>query len=337
MKILHELNQLEYGGVERVIQGIVRYDDKNQHTVLAYKDGPFKGELLSVGAKVVLSDPKEEVQVETDLLHIHSGGGVSELAKAMEGMFPVVETIHSPIRSPMLGKYVTARIGVTDAVSRINKDCVTIHNGIDVNACLPSLLAADVKKELGIPEGIPVIGRVGRIGYDKYLEEWLLTCYYLQKEGMQFIPLIVGDEALTAPGLLGKLKLMCASMPVKGVVWVGNRPNVADYLQIMDVFLYPSPSEGFGMVFCEAMLNGAIVVTYNTDVTREVCGGSAILTENSIQGLIQGVKKALIPGIVDELKFQGRSNVVNRFSAERMSRDYQDLYANVYGNFNKPV
>ena len=60
-----------------------------------------------------------------------------------------------------------------------------------------------------------------------------------------------------------------------------------------NVFLYPSPTEGFGLVFAEAMYCGSVLVTYDNEVTREVAGGFAILETNSIEGLERGVNRAL--------------------------------------------
>ncbi len=326
MIIVHELNQLDYGGAERVIRNIIKYDKVNKHNVIAYKDGPFKSELELIGANILIAPKTGEVQFDTDIIHIHSGGGVSEMAKELGKNFPVIETIHSPIRSPMRNEVISQRVGVTEAVSRINSNCVTIHNGIDFEDMVPTKTPENIKKELNIPQGIPIVGRLGRLGRDKGLEEWLLTCYHLQQRGIDFIPVIVGDEAANHNGYVGKLKLMAASLPVNNVVWVGHKTDIANYLQIMDVFLYPSPTEGFGLVFAEAMYMGAVVVTYDNDVTREVCGGFSVLTEKSIPGLVYGVQKALGVNMRDAIIPLAQSWAEEQFSAERMSKDYQELY-----------
>lgn len=327
MRIVHELKQLAYGGVEKVIHNIIKYDDQNEHTVVAFQDGPFRQEFEKVGAKIIFAPKEGEIDFEADLIHIHTGGAMSDMAQSLGKIFPVIETIHSPVRSPMSDSVIKLRVGVTEAVSRMNSNCVTIHNGVDFSQLEPDRYPEDVKRELGIPEGVPVIGRLGRIGKDKCLEEWLLACYYLQKQGVEFIPLIVGGEAAGLEGYVGKLKLMVASLPVKGVIWAGHHADVANYLQVMDVFLYPSPTEGFGLVFVEAMHAGAVVVTYDTDVTREICGGFSVLTENSIPGLVFGVQKALDVNMRDAIVPLAQSWVREQFDARRMVREYQEVYA----------
>ena len=328
MKILHEIGQLSFGGVEKVIRNIIKFDTENRHSIIAYKDGDYRKELEAVGAEIIFPEDKE-VEIEADIVHIHTGGDISPLARDLEGKLPIIETIHSPVRSPMMKELISQRIGVTEAVSRLNENCVTIHNGLDLEALEPTRTKEEVKKELGIQGGVPVIGRLGRIGRDKCLEEWLIVAYRLQQEGLNFIPLIVGGEASNAPGYIGKLKLMAASLPVKGVVWTGNRVDIANYLQVMDVFLYPSPTEGFCLSFVEAAYVGSVVVTYKNPVATEVLGGYSILTENSIDGLVGGVHKALDIGLQDAIVPLARHFVFTEYSAERMVRQYQEVYRQV--------
>ena len=328
MNIIHELNQLDWGGVEKVIHNIIKFDGINKHSIIAYKDGDYRGELENVGAKIIF--PKdEEVEIEADVVHIHSGGDISSIARDLEGRLPILETIHSPVRSPMAKELISQRVGVTEAVSRMNESCITIHNGLDLEALEPTKTKGEVKKELNIQEGLPIIGRLGRIGRDKCLEEWLLTCYRLQQEGLEFTPLIVGGEACNAPGYISKLKLMAASLPVENIIWMGHRSDIANYLQIMDIFLYPSPTEGFGLVFAEAMYCGAVVVTYKTDVTLEVAGGYAILTEQSIDGLAEGIKKALDTNFRDNIIPLAHNFVETEFPVLKMVSKYQEIYKQV--------
>ena len=56
MKILHELNQLEKGGAERVVASIIRHDKDNKHLVFSYKDGPMRPILEAAGAEIVMDD-----------------------------------------------------------------------------------------------------------------------------------------------------------------------------------------------------------------------------------------------------------------------------------------
>ncbi len=335
MDIVHELNQLDYGGAERVIRNIIKFDQKNNHRVIAYKEGPFRKELEDVGAVVIVPRRDIEEEMEGDIIHIHSGGGISNMATFLGKAFPVIETIHSPLRSPMKDEYIRQRVGVSDVVTHLNSNCMTILNGIDTSVA-PDLDPDNVRASLGIPQGAIVVGRLGRLGPDKGLEDWLLACYRLQQQGFDFIPLIVGGEASGFNGTFqGRMKLMAESLPVRNVIWAGHKIDIHNYLQIMDIFLYPSPTEGFGLVFMEALLNACTVVTYKTDVTWELLAGYAILTEQSIDGLVDGMKKAFNPAYRDAYAGIGASFVEQHFNAEQMSLQYQELYERCHGNTNR--
>lgn len=331
MNILHELNQCDVGGVERVIRNIVKFDKENTHRIAAYKNGSYKQELERAGAEVHIAPQGKEsdISIAADIIHIHTGGALSEMAREIGGNVPVVETIHSPVRSPNLDKHISQRVGVTDIVSKMNAGCVTIHNGIDFDDLKITRPSAEIKKELGIPEGKPIVGRLGRLGHDKGIEDWMLACYELQRSGLDFVPLIVGGEARDHDGYRGMLKLMAESLPVRGVVWAGHRNDVANLYQIMDVFLYPSPTEGFGLVFAEAMYCGPVVVTVNNLVALEVAGGYAILTGGDIRSLKDGVIAALDKSMQDAIPPMAREFVEEEYDARRMSRDYQELYSRV--------
>jgi glycosyltransferase involved in cell wall biosynthesis len=326
MNIIHELGQLQYGGVEKVIRNLIKFDNENKHKIITYKDGPFKKEFEAIGAEVIFMPKEGTVDLDADILHVHSGGAVSEMAMSLGKAFTIIETIHSPIRSPMTKDFITQRVGVTEVVSRMNDNCVTIHNGVDFSALVETRTREDVRAELGISNGATVVGRLGRVGKDKCMEEWILACYYLQQRGIDIIPMIVGAEAQGLDGYIGKLKLMAASLPVKNIIWVGHKDDVTNYLGVMDVFLYPSPTEGFGLVFIEAINAGCVVVTYKNDVTMELLGGYSILTEKSIEGLISGVTKAMDVNMRDAIIPISQEWVIENYSAERMAKDYQALY-----------
>lgn len=332
MEIVHELNQLDFGGVEKVIRNIIKFDKKNKHSIIAYKDGKYRKNLEDVGANIILlNDEKDDVDMAADVIHIHCGGAVSPLAHDLGKRFPIIETIHSPVRSPNPNDIISQRVGVSEAVARMNNEAICIHNGIDFDDLEPKFSKEYICEKMGIPTNRPVIGRLGRLGKDKGLEEWILTCYELQRQGYEFTPLIIGGEARDADGYRGVLKLMCESLPLKGVIWLANTNDIADYLQVMDIFLYPSPTEGFGLVFIEAMYMGAVVVSYDNDVNREIIGGYSVLVnqKHGIPGLVNGVKKCLDVVVADEILGLQTEFVTAEYDAESMSLAYQDLYENV--------
>ena len=333
MKIMHELNQLAMGGAERVVLGIAKNDKKNEHIVFSYKDGPMRQAFEDAGIKVMIEQKEGEVpEMTVGLLHIHTGGAPSHLAKDVKNEIATIETVHSPVVSAVRDEWIQARVGVSNAVTKMNRRCRTIYNGIDPDRFETDQDKAFFKKAFNIPEDSFVIGRVGRLGYDKCIEEWLAACWYFQKDHPakdKIYILICGDEA--EENYWATIKVMCASLPLHNVRFIEGTENVMAAYNAMDVMMYPSPTEGFGLVYMEAMLCGVPVLAWDTAVTRELLMGHARLVKPTVEGLVSGLHFMFDnEAIREELALEGQLLVVSDFLASRMSEEYQKLYHEVY-------
>lgn len=333
MKILHELNQLECGGAERIVESIIRHDSKNKHTVYSYKEGPMRAVLEAAGATVLVqTDDSEIIDMDCDLVHIHTGGSASLIASCVKGQLPTIETVHSPVASAVRDEWVSQRIGVSNVVSKLNRKCKTIYNGINLERLIVNRSNEETKsfrQEHGIPEDAFVVGRLGRIAIDKCLEEWLLASKKFVETGLCKKPyfLIVGDEPENYRGYLAKLKVMAASLPLRNVVFVPATEEIGRAFSAMDVFMYPSPTEGFGLAYIEAMAAGVPTLLWENDLTKELCLGAAALCKNTVKDLAETLAYLFIhQDIRLELGHHGRQIVLSQFTSEIMSAAYQELY-----------
>ena len=334
MKILHELNELGIGGAERVVAGIIRHDKQNQHMVYSYKDGPMKAVLEGAGATVLI-ESKETIPVDCDIIHIHTGGDTSTVASCVKGQITTIETIHSPVVSKVRDEWVKQRIGVSNQVTKLNRKCRTIYNGVDIDRLEShNAMIGSLRESLKISKDAFVVGRVGRIGYDKCLEEWLVACKKFQDTGLckdsHF--LIVGDEASNSKGYLAKVKVMAASLPLKNVHFLPAMEQIGWAYEAMDVFMYPSPSEGFGLVYMEAMACGVATLLWESDLTKELTLGAAMLCKATVKDLAEHLSYLFLQSSVrDQYALEGHKHVLNEFTDERMSQKYQDLYLELKG------
>lgn len=338
MKILHELNQLEKGGAERVVESIIKYDKVNTHVVYAYKDGPMKSVLENAGAQVLIQSD-DVIDMECDVVHIHTGGNESLMASCVKNQLPTIETVHSPVVSKVRDEWVQVRVGVSDQVTKLNRKCKTIYNGIDFERLelrpKKELFTKTLREELGIPKNAFVVGRLGRIAYDKCLVEWLAAAKKFQDSGLcpnaHF--LIVGDEASSSKGLLAKVKVMAASLPLKNIHFVPAVEEVGYAYEAMDLFMYPSPTEGFGLVYMEAMACGVPCLLWDNPLTKELTLGAAFLSKNTVKDLAENlIYLALNPDIRNEIGIQGQKTVLNGFTAQIMSEAYTELYQSLKGS-----
>ncbi len=126
---------------------------------------------------------------------------------------------------------------------------VTIPFGVDVNRFRVNVERGNLLRSFGLDASRPVVGTVGRLIEEKghtYLVQ-ALPRILERHPSAQF--LIVGDGHLRE-----SLVSAVDKLGFSGVVrFAGLRPDVAELLSVMDVFVFPSISEGLPIAVIEAM------------------------------------------------------------------------------------
>lgn len=137
-----------------------------------------------------------------------------------------------------------------------------IKDGIDVVEYQFNQRSRDkIRKELGLHNEI-VIGNVGRLTYQKN-QELLIDIFSEYKKHHQSSKLIIvgsGDKLDSLKRQVGNLK--------DDVFFLGNRSDVPAILSAMDIFVFPSRYEGFGMAALEAQASGLPTIT-STEVPKD--------------------------------------------------------------------
>jgi glycosyltransferase involved in cell wall biosynthesis len=135
-----------------------------------------------------------------------------------------------------------------------------LHCGIDLDALNPATSRDSIRRELGIERTAFVVGHVGRFTKEKnhVFFEKIARILHARSGDTHFV--LVGDEAIA--GLFDPVTYR-DTVHVSGV-----KTNVVDYLQTMDVFLFPSLTEGLPMALLEAQAMGLPCV-YSDAITEE--------------------------------------------------------------------
>lgn len=109
-----------------------------------------------------------------------------------------------------------------------------------------------------------VIGNVGRMAYQKN-HKFLIDCFYeVQKQDDRAVLLLLGDGYLK-----DELHSQVDMYRIKEkVIFTGAVDDVEDYLQVMDVFAFPTRFEGLGIVLIEAQAAGLKCIT-SDNIPRE--------------------------------------------------------------------
>lgn len=133
------------------------------------------------------------------------------------------------------------------------------NNGVDLDVFkYKPEVRKKLRKELGIDNDTLVLGHVGRFTYEKnqiFLLD-VLKKYIEKHSGKKVRLILVGDGSE-----LGRVKDRAEELELSGkVLFVGASDQVSDYMQVFDVFLFPSLYEGLGIVGIEAQATGLPVI-----------------------------------------------------------------------------
>lgn len=108
------------------------------------------------------------------------------------------------------------------------------------------------RKELGIQDDTLVIGHIGRFVAQKNHTFLIDIFNELHKKNKKIILLLIGQGPLMN-GIKEKVEDLNLT---KNVIFLGQRDDVNELYQVMDLFLFPSLYEGLGMVLIEAQASG---------------------------------------------------------------------------------
>lgn len=129
-----------------------------------------------------------------------------------------------------------------------------VYNGIDVSGYLAGSVARDkdLFSKIGLKEGIPVIGTIGRLSEVKGHRYLIEAFGELLSLGHQAQLLIVGDGPDKE-----KLKELAAPHAFEDRVFFNEGGEALyRYLGLLDIYCIPSVDEGFGLSLVEAMASG---------------------------------------------------------------------------------
>lgn len=173
----------------------------------------------------------------------------------------------------------------------------------------------EIKEKYNIPEGVPVIGFVGRLGKEKGCNE-LFRAFKALKEQFPTLKLLfvgpIEKEDTIEPELLAYFR------ESDDIIKTGRVTNVEKYTSVMDVFVLPSYREGFGMSVIEASAMEVPVV-----VTKYPGPSSAM--EEGVTGISVSVKDsdALTLAIADLLKDREKSLAMGRAGRTFVEQNFE--------------
>jgi glycosyltransferase involved in cell wall biosynthesis len=218
------------------------------------------------------------------------------------------------------------------ATCPVNPDRISIlPNGVDVIRFNPKTVDREkVRREFNIKPNEVVLGMLARFTPGKGHEEFLQAAKELNNDYNNLKYLIVGESSRDEESYTEYIKELAEKYNLKNLLFTGFRSDTADVLKAMDIFVFPSHSEAFGIALIEAMAMKKPSVCTNSD------GVLDIAVDNVTSLLFQkrnyiDLKEKLVKLINSkdlriELAENARQRVINYFNLEKLTDLIIDFY-----------
>ncbi len=206
-----------------------------------------------------------------------------------------------------------------------------LHNGIDTSRFNPDKVDKEkVRMELGIKENEIAIGMLARFSPGKGHEEFLFAARELNLKYNNLKFIIVGEASRGENDYEESIKKSAKEYGLNKIVFTGYRSDTPEVLAAMDIFVFPSHSEAFGIALAEAMAMCKPSVCSNSDGVLDIAvdGETSLLFENKNSNDLAAKISRLIdsPEIRLKLGKNARVRAVNKFDLEILTERTIEIY-----------
>lgn len=236
---------------------------------------------------------------------------------------------------PVLKKWILNNVDSMTVVSKAIKDEVlalginknlpidVVPMGVDLSLFSPEHFNESIKKKYSING--PFLLFVGRLSEKKGIEYLIRAMPSILLDFPETKLLIIGggEKEFDLKSLSGKLNLMD-----KSVIFIGAIPNdnLPQYYATADIFINPSYSEGFGLVFVEAIGSGTFTIGTDlpaiSDIIEEGKTGFIVKQKDSEQ-IAEKVKFILSnKSKLMNTKKKAREIIIKKFDWDIISKKY---------------
>lgn len=365
LRILHVTFNMDIGGAEQVIKQLVQNANKTQYdmSVLCLENniGPLGKQLLEQGIEVVALNRKPGFDVRLirslrayiqnypfDILHCHQYtpyvyGMFASLFTDVEVIFTEHGRFHpdrSTWKRKMLNPLLSLNTAAITSISQATKEALVnyenfprrrievIYNGIEDSAGKkynPEIL----KKDLGIKSNDIVLGTISRLDSIKNITMMISAFQRVLTKFPNSKLLIVGDGP-ERRALEDQVKTLGIA---EQAVFTGYQLDPQRYLNIMELFLLSSFSEGTSMTLLEAMSYAKPVVVTNVGGNPEIVknGETGVLVASDDHIAFSDVILRLLNdgSLMMEMGVNARKRFESIFTVEKMIKSYSLLYRRI--------
>jgi len=285
-----------------------------------------------------------------DLIHSHASKDLWLIVPALQFLkrkIPLVFTKHVGsyiVKKDLLHNKIYNRVNLAIAISSVIKnnliDTTTltedkikiIFNGVDLQKFKPENADRDkLRNELNIDENQILIGTTGRFSPGKGHEEFIFAANELSKKYSQLKFVVVGEASHGEDEYANSVKQLAEKYNLKNVYFIGFRSDIPDVLASIDIFVFPSHAEAFGIALIEAMAMCKASVCSNSDGVLDI----AVINETSYlfkvkdgNDLTEKLERLILdPEIRKTFGDNARKRVAELFDLEKVTDQTINVYS----------
>ncbi len=362
--VVHVIDRLPPDGAERLLCEVLRYrSDRFDYQVLCLVEGgEFEGLIRDLGVPITILGKRPGVDLRMlwrlwrwlrlqrpAVVHTHlfTADTWGRLAGWLAQVPCIISTVHSVnswqgrmhrLVDRTLALITDRLIACTQLVADKlrNQDhiaaqrVITLANGVDLKR-FEGIRGHNLIADFQFPFRWPVFAVLGRLEPVKG-QSYLLDCIaQCRDQGIDVNLLLIGD----GPDRLmleNKVALLALSDRVR---FAGFRRDVPELLASIDALVIPSQWEGLPMALLEAMALSRPVIAHAVggigDVLEPGVQGMLVPRDN-LAAMVTAIQQCLDVGVRQRMGAAARQRVMDHYSAQVLSAQYEALYLDVLGH-----
>ncbi len=367
-KIAHVTFDMRIGGAEQVIYNLIENTNRSQYEVsvlcLEHSIGPFGRRLQESGYDVVSFNRKPGFDISLigqihnyiadhniDMLHCHQYTpyiyglfasfftNVHIIFTEHGRFFPDKRSFKRILFNPVLNiltDYVTAissatRNALIEYENFPGEKVKIVYNGID-GSLYTSPADTGLRESLGIGQNDYVLGSVARLDPIKNHKMMIKALVRVRSVHPNIYLIIVGD----GPEMESLKTFVTGLRLASNVIFTGFKDDIHNYMNIFDLFLLTSFSEGTAMTLLEAMASGIPCIA------TEVGGNPEIINDDETGFIVPNddekvlAEKILVlfgdKPLQKSMGLAGKRRFEERYTVDKMVSAYEEIYEGVICN-----
>ncbi len=288
-------------------------------------------------------------RINFDIIHTHASKDLWVLVPALQFLrrkIPLVLTKHigsfiekKDYLHRRLYRYVTKAIAISTAIKNnmlqttpLSEDRILlIPNGVDTQKFDPDFVSGKtVREEFKIRQDEILIGMMARFSPGKGHEEFIKAASDLNNEFSNIRFIIIGEASRGEDEYADRIKEYAGELKLNNLIFTGYRSDVPELMAALDIFVFPSHAEAFGIALIEAMAMQKPTVCSASEGVLDIAldGQTSFLFEKqNAEDLAAKIKSLIVdPAKRREFSLAARQRVLQNFNIDFVTDRTIDLY-----------